>query len=72
MVDPKPIQLEPPGPYVLPTVEGFLGILPSEGQLPVRIRLRLEGGLELQMPTTEHVLTALDSVLTLWKSGQYS
>jgi hypothetical protein len=63
MHDPMPIQLEPPGPHILPAVEEFLGILPAQGQLSIRIRLHLEGGLELQMPTTGRALTQLGAAL---------
>jgi hypothetical protein len=72
-VQPEPtlVQLDPPGPHILATAQEFLGIVPAAGPSPARIRLRLEGGSELQIPTTERVLTALHTVLTLWVSGLY-
>ena len=47
---PKPVQLEPPGPYETPVAVTFLGLLVSRGELPPRVCLALLGGIELRIP----------------------
>ena len=47
---PKPVRLEPPGPYETPVVEAFLGLRVSQGELPPRVCLALQGGTELRIP----------------------
>jgi hypothetical protein len=56
---PEPVQLTPPGPYVLPTAEVFSNLGFAQGQLPVQIRFFAPGGLELHLPATERFLQQL-------------
>ena len=47
---PKPVQLEPPGPYETQAVEAFLGLVISQGELPPRACFVLQDGTELRLP----------------------
>ena len=63
---PTRVQLEQPGPYETPTVEAFLGLMVFGGELPTRLCLVLQGGIELRIPvspeTQEKLRKALNDV----------
>jgi hypothetical protein len=48
---------------VTPVAEGFLGLVISQGQLPVQIRPVLKGGQELDVPIEELTLQRLHKQL---------
>ena len=52
---PQHVQLVPPGPHVLTTAEGFLGLAIVGAKLPVQLRFVLEDGVELHLPLTIEV-----------------
>ena len=49
---PAPVQLDPPGPYVVPTVEGSVGLGLDQDTGQSQLRLALQGGTELRIPLT--------------------
>jgi hypothetical protein len=56
---PKPVLLDQPGPYVLPTAERLSSLGAPLGALPIQIRFFAPGGLELHLPATESFLRQL-------------
>jgi hypothetical protein len=55
----KLVQLDSPGPYTTPTASVFLGVVVSDGQLPVQLQFRLANGSELHLPISEAALHKL-------------
>ena len=53
------LPVDGPGPFVLPKVEGFLGLVLAGGQQPVQMRFVLEGGSELHLPIAEYAFDKL-------------
>jgi hypothetical protein len=68
---PAPIRLDPPGPHVTPTAEGFLGptIVLARGQ--VQLRFVLENEVELHLPISEHALSKLCADLAAFQRAQW-
>jgi hypothetical protein len=62
MVDPTPIRLDPPGPYILPIAVEFasspLSLSQSQAQIHL-LQFHLEGGVQLRLPTKDTVLQRL-------------
>ena len=56
---PRPVQVDPPGPYETPVVEAFLGLAISQGELPPRACFLLQGGIELRLPIDTAALESL-------------
>ncbi len=56
---PKPVQLDPPGPYETQAVEAYLGLVVSQGELPPRACFVLQDGTELRLPINTDVLETL-------------
>ncbi len=56
---PKPVRLEPPGPYETPVAEAFLGLVVSQGELPPRACFVLQNGAELRLPINTATLDDL-------------
>jgi hypothetical protein len=61
----KLVQLDPPGPYVLPEAVGFQGLVLVQGQRPTQMRFALADGSILHLPIAEH---AFDKVLRQFAS----
>ncbi len=59
MNPPKLVQLDPPGPYILPAVETYQATTIAQGRLPVQLRLFLENGTELHLPIAAHAFEKL-------------
>lgn len=58
--DPKPIQLDGPGPFETPAVEGFLGLGTLADRGPAQtLRFVLSGGSELRLPIAAHAFDKL-------------
>ncbi len=69
---PKLVQLEPPGPYETPIVEAFLGLMVSQGELPPRVCLVLQGGTELRIPVSPEAQEKLRKALNALAADQGS
>ena len=60
---PKPVQLGQPGPYETPIAEAFLGLMIFQGELPPRVCLVLQGGIELRIPVSPEAQEKLRKAL---------
>ncbi len=69
---PTPVRLEQPGPYETPIVEAFLGLMAFRGELPTRVCLVLQGGIELQIPVPPEVQEKLRKALNDQAADQES
>ena len=67
---PKPVQLEPPGPYETPIAEAFLGLMVYQGELPPRVCLVLQGGIELRIPVFPEAQEKLRKALNALAADQ--
>ena len=67
---PKPARLGPPGPYMLPIAEEFLGTGAAEGRLPIRFRFLLEDATELHLPVGDFALKQLCKELQALCGGE--
>ncbi len=57
--EPKPIQLDPPGPYETPTALELQRVKVATEESPARLCLMLEGGCSLHIPVLPGVVERL-------------
>ena len=69
---PKPVQLEPPGPYETPAAEAFLGLMVSRGRPEAQVCLVLQGGIELRIPLDQEAQEKLRRALNALADDQDS
>jgi hypothetical protein len=61
---PKPVQLQPPGPYVLPVADSFLALALAPGTGPVQqLRFVDAAGAEFHVPLSQRAYNKLETEL---------
>jgi hypothetical protein len=73
IANPRHVELDQLGHYILPTAEAFVDLLPPKGEEKARIRLQIAPGKQLDLPLKEDSLKALNHSLSrLLGTGKFS
>ena len=61
---PKPVRLDPPGPYVTPAAIELLGVVTATEVSPAQLSLRLSHGVTLYIPLVQRGWEDLRKILS--------